>query len=155
MFATKGDEGESMSICSRVRRPGEGGAAAVEFALVVPLLATLLLGIMQYGWYFYVANNTSAAAREGARHVIVGDCWGADFQTFVQNNAQGIDITQAQYDPDPSPDAVQIGDNVTVTVVADGNIIGFLPLPDTGDGEGMIRREFTARLEDKEAGACL
>ncbi len=90
-----------MSICSRVRRRKEGGAAAVEFALVVPLLATLVLGIIQYGWYFYVANNTSAAAREAARHVVVGDCWGGDFLTFVENNAVGIDITQAQYTPDP------------------------------------------------------
>ena len=39
----------------------------MEFALVLPLLVLMLLGMMDYGWYFFVEINTSAAAREGAR----------------------------------------------------------------------------------------
>jgi Flp pilus assembly protein TadG len=46
---------------------GERGAAAVEFALVVPVLLLLLLGIMEYSRAFNAQSTLSAAAREGAR----------------------------------------------------------------------------------------
>ncbi len=52
----------------------EHGAAAVEFALVLVLLLTLLFGIIQYGFYFYSASTGSAAAREALRRASVGDC---------------------------------------------------------------------------------
>ena len=113
-----------MSICSRVRRREEGGAAAVEFALVGTARSRRWSwASIQYGWYFYVANNTSAAAREAARHVVVGDCWGGDFLTFVENNAVGIRHHPGAVHP-PIPPPSDIGDNITVTVVADANIIG-------------------------------
>lgn len=128
----------------------QSGAAAVEFALVVPLLAALVLGIIQYGWYFYVANSTSSAAREAARRVVVGDCWGGDFAPFVQGQAPTM--TFADYTPtDLSAASVQVGDPVTVKVTADGVIISFLPWGASG---GQVTREFTARLEDKTAGSC-
>jgi Flp pilus assembly protein TadG len=43
------------------------GVAAVEFALVLPLLIMLLMGILDYGWYFFIHLTTTNAAREGAR----------------------------------------------------------------------------------------
>ena len=57
--------------------PRERGAVAVEFALDPPPLLTLVLGSMQYGWYFYTAQSTSSAARETARRLSVGDCQSA------------------------------------------------------------------------------
>ena len=48
------------------------GAAAVEFAMVMPLLLALLLGIMQWGYVFFVQINMTNAAREGARELAVG-----------------------------------------------------------------------------------
>jgi len=52
------------------------GAAAVEFAIVSVLLLTLLFGIIQYGYYFFQLNATTAAAREAGRLAAVGveDC---------------------------------------------------------------------------------
>jgi Flp pilus assembly protein TadG len=50
------------------RRPrGERGASAVEFALIVPLLILLVLGIAEFGHAFQVQGTLSAAAREGVR----------------------------------------------------------------------------------------
>jgi Flp pilus assembly protein TadG len=131
-------------------RRREEGASAVEFALVLPILAALLLGIIQFGWYFFVANNASSAAREGARRVVVGDCWGGAFQTFVKGQAPTT--TTASYAPaDLSSDSVLIGDQITVTVKADGALLSFIPWGASG---GLVTREFTARLEDKTGGTC-
>ena len=130
---------------SRGRR--DRGAAAVEFALVLPVLMTLLLGIIQVGWYFFVANSASSGAREAGRRIVVGDCWGStDLLNFVK--AQAPTATTASYEPaDLSTDA-DVGDQITITVTADASIISFIPgLPST------VEREFTARLEDK-SGSC-
>jgi Flp pilus assembly protein TadG len=54
-----------MSVRSRLRR--EDGAAAVEFALIVGLLAILVFGLLEYGLAFWQVQNLRAAAREGAR----------------------------------------------------------------------------------------
>jgi len=43
------------------------GAAAVEFALVLPLLLTLVMGTIDWGWFFYIDQLCTNAAREGAR----------------------------------------------------------------------------------------
>ena len=43
------------------------GASAVEFAMVVPLLILLVLGIAEFSRAFQVQSTLSAAAREGVR----------------------------------------------------------------------------------------
>ena len=45
----------------------ERGATAVEFALIVPLLIVLVIGIAEFGRAFQVQGTLSAAAREGVR----------------------------------------------------------------------------------------
>ncbi|MDX2200540.1 MAG: TadE/TadG family type IV pilus assembly protein [Phycisphaerae bacterium] len=47
------------------------GAAAVEMALVTPLLLTMLFGIIEYGWVFSVRQTLTHAAREGARVAVL------------------------------------------------------------------------------------
>ncbi|SHN66494.1 TadE-like protein [Geodermatophilus obscurus] len=51
----------------RTRLRDEHGAGAVEFAMIVPLLLVLVLGIAEFGHAFQVQGTLSAAAREGAR----------------------------------------------------------------------------------------
>ena len=51
----------------REGRRTERGATAVEFALIVPLLIVLVLGIVEFGHAFQVQGTLSAAAREGVR----------------------------------------------------------------------------------------
>lgn len=62
----------------RLRR-GQRGAAAVEFALVLPLLMLLVLGTIDWGFYFFIEQVATNAAREGARvGAVVGDATAAD-----------------------------------------------------------------------------
>lgn len=43
------------------------GAAMVEFAIIAPLLFVLIFGIIDFGRVFFLYNNLTNAAREGAR----------------------------------------------------------------------------------------
>jgi Flp pilus assembly protein TadG len=45
----------------------EKGQSAVEFALVLPLLLLVLLGMAEFGWMFNAKISTNSAAREAAR----------------------------------------------------------------------------------------
>lgn len=47
------------------------GAAAVEFALVLPLLLLVLFGIIEFGFLLYNEQIIINASREGARYGIV------------------------------------------------------------------------------------
>jgi Flp pilus assembly pilin Flp len=46
----------------------EEGAAVVEFALVMPILALIIFGIIDFGRAFYTVNNIISAVREGSRY---------------------------------------------------------------------------------------
>ncbi len=55
------------------RSKKDRGAAAVEFALVLPLLLSLLFGIIEFGWAYGQMLDVRHGAREGARLVAVND----------------------------------------------------------------------------------
>lgn len=53
---------------ARTPRPaGDRGAAAVEFAILLPLLLLLLFGIIDFGRALFTQVTLTQAAREGAR----------------------------------------------------------------------------------------
>lgn len=54
------------------RRTNREGAAAVEFALVGPILVLLLIGIVVYGGWFWMAHSVQSLASEGARAAVAG-----------------------------------------------------------------------------------
>ena len=56
---------------ARPARRGERGAAAVEFALVVPFLLLLVFGIISYGFMLSFRQAVSQGAAEGARAAAV------------------------------------------------------------------------------------
>ena len=58
-------------ILQKDRRRREG-AAAVEFALVGPILVLLLIAIVVYGGWFLMAQSVQALASEGARAAVGG-----------------------------------------------------------------------------------
>jgi len=56
--------------CRRILRRlhvEQRAAAMVEFAIVAPVLLLFVFGIVEYGRFFFLYNNLTNAAREGAR----------------------------------------------------------------------------------------
>lgn len=73
----------------RKRRNRQGGAVAVEFALLFPLLAALLFGIAEYGWIFYQQFNLASAVRDGLRQgVTISPTASPDPATTARNRAR-------------------------------------------------------------------
>lgn len=64
------DEGTEVRT-GRKPRFERRGAAIVEFAVVLPLLLTILFGIIEYGWVFMVRQTLQNAAREGCRLMVL------------------------------------------------------------------------------------
>jgi Flp pilus assembly protein TadG len=75
-----------MSVRAKLRK--EDGAAAVEFALIVGLLAILVFGLLEYGLAFWQVQNLRAAAREGARVAAVRGT-DADIKAAMQAASTG------------------------------------------------------------------
>lgn len=47
------------------------GSTVVEFAVILPLLLTILFGIIEYGWVFMVRQTLQNSAREGCRLAVL------------------------------------------------------------------------------------
>ncbi|MCU1606730.1 MAG: tadE [Modestobacter sp.] len=95
---------------------GERGAAAVEFALVVPLVVFLLLGIVEYSKAFQVQATLADAAREGVRVMALANDAGSA-RTAVKSAATTVSLTDAQITVTPASCAgAALTANVTVTV---------------------------------------
>ena len=52
-------------------RDRDSGAAAIEFALVLPVLVLLILGLIEFSRVYNVQISISNAAREGARTMAI------------------------------------------------------------------------------------
>jgi Flp pilus assembly protein TadG len=124
----------------------EGGAAAVEFALLLPLIVLLLFGIIEFGLAFNTRIQATNAAREGARMAVVGiDNWadiggGTTFWQAVQQDAGLADIENCVLTTEDV-----VGGTLTVTFDYPLDLaIPFMPNPpswQTGTARATMRIE--------------
>jgi hypothetical protein len=143
-----------MRLAARTRRRHrEEGAAAVEFALVVPILLLLVFGIIDYGLYFSDALAVRSGVREGARQGVVRTCATmnclADLvKQRIQPTAAGAEYVQIRVvDPVTRlPAAWKRGNDLLVcAVVKVDGVTGYVPLPD-GD---TTRASISMRIEQE------
>ena len=73
----------------------ERGAELIEFALVLPLLLMVVLGIVDFGFLFQRLEVVTNAAREGARMAVLPGYSTTDIQTRVRDYVQsgGLPVT--------------------------------------------------------------
>lgn len=78
-----------MDVMNLRKFKSEKASVAVEFALIVPLLLTLIFGITDFGRLFYAQISITSASREGARYssLISGGASITDIRTLVYSSA--------------------------------------------------------------------
>jgi Flp pilus assembly protein TadG len=94
---------------------GERGAAAVEFALVVPLLLVLLIGIVEFSKAFNAQATLSAAAREAARTMTLAND-ATQARTAAQTAAGSLGLSSSAISISPATCAADGSTTVTVTI---------------------------------------
>jgi len=127
-------------------RRDQEGAAAVEFALLLPLLVLLLFGMIEFGLAFNTRIQATNAAREAARRAVVGiDNWsdlggGLSFWQVVRQDAGVGSISDCVLNTDDI-----LGGTLTVSFDYPLNLrIPFMPNPpswQTGKASASMRIE--------------
>lgn len=77
------------------RSSDERGAAAVEFALILPLLILLVFGIVQFSLAYNRQQGLHAAAREGARIASLPQTTQSEITSRVTSSLDGVPFSTA------------------------------------------------------------
>jgi Flp pilus assembly pilin Flp len=140
------------------RSKDERGAAMVEFALVLPLLLTLVLGMMEFGKAFNYWIDATHLANEGARWAVVNHNPGTGtLQEYIKGRANTVEFRDGGTPSIPSGDEAEVcisfpngtanvGDPVLVTVTARYHWIPFIG-DRIGSADVPIMGSATMRLE--------
>jgi Flp pilus assembly protein TadG len=100
------------------------GTSLVEFALILPILALLLFGLLDFAKAFNYWNDETHLAAEGARWAVVNSNPGGSqtLQQYLQSQAdttelRGLAVVCVSFPTNPDTGSSgQVGDPVTVTV---------------------------------------
>jgi Flp pilus assembly protein TadG len=109
-----------MRQVGHARVPGEKGANLVEFALVMPLLLLLVLGIVEFSWLLARNLDVNQGAREGARMIAVNTPSGdGSLQDEICSRMDLVGSNTATIVSWAADDATpEVGEGVTVTVTS-------------------------------------
>lgn len=133
----------------------ERGAAAVEFALILIPMLTLVFGIIQFSMYFYAGQSGAAASHDAVRRATVGDQTCAELTSAARARsgfvASGFTVTRTYFAAGSTApraaSSIQVGDDIKVVVQYNSVDFKFpfIPLPNNA----VIREETFGRLENK------
>jgi len=134
--------------------PGRGcrdrGAAAVEFALVVPVLFMLIMGIIDYGLWFNDSLSLRQGVRESARQAVVRTlatgCTGTGMAAVACGTRSQIATPgTTAYAMVFAPNGWVRGQEVVVCgMVKATSFTGFVPLP----AGGLIQSKTSMSIEN-------
>ena len=108
-----------------IRKRDDRGAAMIEFAIIVPVLLMLLVGIIQFGRAYNIQVGIQAAAREGARELALHGS-ADEVRARVRDAAPSVTIDSI----DVGPSCPTTGDGQAKVVVSETYTfqIPFVPL---------------------------
>lgn len=163
------------------RKAGERGSVMIEFALILPILLLLILGILDFAKAINYWNDTNQLAADGARFAAVDRNPGedfdppvTDFRDFIRLQAETAELQTGKHfpgtaDEEDSPSTMgrplevcvhldtnattprAVGNWVKVEVKTVYNLIPFLA-EKTKFGNVAIRGEAVMRLEQPYSG---
>ena len=113
----------------RNNRTTRKGQSVVEFALVLPILVMIVMGIVEFGRIFMAQQIVTNASREGARSAVLPSSTSSDVETTVLNymtsggltgptNVQMTNVGQTV----PTGSATSVNVNYTLSILT-GTII--------------------------------
>ena len=122
------------------------GATIVEFALVLPILICLLLGVLGYGQYFLLAHSVQQSANDAARATVAGLT--PDERATLARSSVADDVTAlGEFKAARIDTAIaETGDTVAVNVTLDAHGMGLfrtalVPMPDPRiERRAVVRR---------------
>jgi hypothetical protein len=144
------------------------GAAALEFALVVPVLIVLVMGIIDYGMFFSDRLAVKQGIREGARDAVVATgpgCGGPDLNCLAGQikdkiGAIGgttyvrVEVVETDETASPLGDGWLEGNDLLVcAVVKETGLTGLTPVPkEIPDSVSMRIENDTPRQSSGQTG---
>jgi Flp pilus assembly protein TadG len=110
------------------RRPARSAVVTVEFAMVLPVLVALVVGIVESCNLIYVKQSLTVSAYEGARAAIVKGMTQTDIQARVNQvlTDRKIKNTTILISPNP-PSAASYGTYINVRVQANYGSNAIIP----------------------------
>ncbi len=114
---------------SRRSRGKRRGSTLIEFALIVPVLLAIVMGIIEFGWQVRNQLTVANAAREGARYASVGKKT-TEITARIKSMAASIPgaptsltITIFRNDAGGTTYATAVGDTATTNNAPTGSLI--------------------------------
>lgn len=92
----------------RLLRPSKEGQELLEYAIVVPILLLLSIGIIELGIVVLSYDTIANAAREGARYGIVHPSDTAGMEAVTRNRAPALDQGVLQVIPTQGAETVRV-----------------------------------------------
>lgn len=81
----------------RGRRHQRSGIAAVEMAVISPVLILILMGIIEFGWLFFFKQSMTTASRVAARYATLPAATDASIEAKVDDVMNSMGLTKAKY----------------------------------------------------------
>ena len=98
------------------------GQALVEFAIIIPILLMLVMGILQFGMMLNSYLTIENASREGARAGIVGSS-DVEIQNLIISTSPSLDPKNLIVSITPTETNRKSGDTLIVKVTYNYNLI--------------------------------
>lgn len=79
------------------------GAAAIEFALLLPIFIIILFGIVEWSWYFFQQGNAIASVRNALRYAVTIPQTSSpdpadEAESRCRSNLRGVGFSEDQVD---------------------------------------------------------
>ena len=125
------DRGRSVGNRRRVAsKAWRRGAAAVEFALVAPLIFLFLFLGIEFGRVLMALHGLEAAARQGCRVAVSWDATEEEIESTVEARLASFGISDYDLTLDPNPPSrAEQWQPVTVRIEATYDSVSWLPVP--------------------------